>query len=328
MVTATLVIGDGGLGPSLLIEAWRQAAPVDQAWAVLKDGVQRLLPRDPLPAVPRAASPREGLWRPASRPAESNPEAPWLETFSACLCCSGRTVLAAGLRRLLRRGPWGHVLIELSASGDPAVFIDLLRTPELASAVRLMGVVAVLDAKTLNEARAARLAERIASADQLWVRMADECATDVAAGAQALLSPHLDLEIPIGLWCSERFPPAPMAKASTKAPGLEARVPGSWRWSAPPEQMFDRRRLTACLESAERARVVEIERAVFRTEREWYVWQWTTGLTAADDGWRSTRHRSASRIDLRIADPARGLDSVEALHVFTRSVEACRIQAS
>mgnify|MGYP000440983361 CR=1 FL=1 len=152
MLAATLITGLPGAGKSRLIEAWREAAHPQKAIAVLSNGSPVRLPSGSGAGEVRLRSPRFGLGRPqrqegARESGSPSADPPWLETLSGCLCCTARAALPAVLARLQKRGPWDHLLIELNGAARPAAFIDLLRSPALASHVRLVGVIAVVDAR-------------------------------------------------------------------------------------------------------------------------------------------------------------------------------------
>ncbi len=292
MLTATLVTGLVGAGKSRLIEVWRGALPGAARWAVLRDQGETF-------KLPRASGASGG---------DSDPA---LESMGGCACCTGRLSVRNALGRLLRRGPWEHLLIELSGTGHPAALIDMLRTGELLRAVRLTGVVAVLDA--------ARLEERLAGPHAPWLREQIECADRVVlrhplplaqperlalADRVRALQPF-DLEIehwwgpPVGapaacvdggpltprlppvatVWPAEGHlaavldePPSGTADADEPRQSALQPAPG-WLWRAAPEQVFDRVRIADTL-SGFRARWPDRRlNAVFRTEREWYRWR-------------------------------------------------------
>lgn len=289
MLTATLVTGLVGAGKTRLIDAWRGELPGAARWAVLRDqGETFKLPQ-----------------------ASGGDRDPALETMGGCACCTGRLSVRSALGRLLRRGPWEHLLIELSGTGHPAAFVDVLRAGELSRAVRLTGVVAVLDA--------ARLEERLAGRHAPWLREQIECADRVvlrhplplARAERGVLADRVrglqpfDLEIE-HWWAQPAGAPAAYAEGGPQAPRLppvatawpaeghlaavlDEPPPGTadvdeprrsasqsapgWLWRASPEQVFDRVRIADTLSGFRTRWPHGRLDAVFRTEREWYRWR-------------------------------------------------------
>lgn len=133
-VPATLVTGLPGAGKAALLRQWLAAKPAGERWALLLNR-------------PDAAGLRVRL--PGGRAdAGDGFAADAIETIGGCACCSGRLAFETALLRLLRRGPWSRLLIELDGSGDPARFVDLLRAGAARRHLRLDEVVAVTDAET------------------------------------------------------------------------------------------------------------------------------------------------------------------------------------
>jgi hypothetical protein len=331
MINATLVVGPEGSGKTELIEAWRQRAPIDQPWAVLRDGAQALLPRGAPQRPADDERPREGLWRPRPRSLSPDDQPAWLERFSACLCCTGQAVLPRGLVRLMRRGQWAHLLIELNGGGDPAAFIDLLRGPSLAGMIRLNQVVAVFDERLCEglevEEASRRLGEWAVSADRVCMRVAADSPSPALNRVRAQWAAHREFDCPVDIWSPRTAPTLPAADPAADQTILDTPTPGHWRWRAPPAQVFDRRRLQTQLEAIGCAGTFSVLRAAFRTERDWYAWR-GAGAAGESESWQPTRHRTANRIEWQ-SDPAadRGDDGDEARRV-ARALEACRLDAA
>ena len=171
-VPATLVTGLPGAGKTALLRQWLAAKPAGERWGLLLNradggGFRARLPGgrgDP------------GLGAGAAADLGSAPGA--VETVGGCACCAGKLAFETALVRLLRRGPWNRLLIELDGAGDPPRFVDLLRAGAADRHLRLDAVVAVVDAETarawLAEAavdagylRGRLLAAQIATADRV-----------------------------------------------------------------------------------------------------------------------------------------------------------------
>jgi len=349
MIAATLITGAPANARRDLIDAWRSQKPDGEGWAVLRSASGTgLLPRADGSAA--NALRRDGLWQPARRVSATGPsvragmkpvatsdaeaktdaeagagpaiaatQPAWLETVQACLCCSPQPVLLAALARLLRRRRWSHLLIDLEASGRPAMLIDVLRAQPLVRQLALVEVVAVLDvplaAQALDAGRQGWLAEQVASADRLILRLAPP-APEQMAGSEppiaiawrlaAQLQRLADFELPVQIWdlgssvqspplgsCAAQPVPPPGTVSDCGEPAAEAARGAVWRWRDGPGQVFDRRALAAVLEAARLEQAFDEVRAVFRTERDWYQYR-----AGAADPWEPTLHRSASRIEL------------------------------
>ncbi|MCM5571330.1 hypothetical protein M6I34_12500 [Burkholderiaceae bacterium FT117] len=116
----TVVVGLPGAGKSALISRWIEAAPAGARWALMAgEAAGRGLLRAPAGAF---------------------------VSVGGCPCCSGRAAFEAALVRLLRQGPWDRLLVELDGSGEPASFLDQLRSGAGARHLRVDEVVAVVDA--------------------------------------------------------------------------------------------------------------------------------------------------------------------------------------
>jgi hypothetical protein len=364
MMAATLLTGAPVKARRALLEIWREQAPGGDGWAVLRSASgTSLLPQ--AEGAPASDFPREGLWRPARRagaPAPATrpvpgagaavavPHEAWLETVQACLCCTPQPVLLAALGRLLRRGRWSHLLIDLEASGRPATMIDILRAPTLSGSIGLTEVVTVLDASLAQQAlaagRRAWLAEQVASADRLILRFAAPAPGQPAepqpqsAHAEWLalqLRALADFDLSVHFWHPGSAPGLPSAgsvgqtaippAAGWGAAGRDRVAAALWRWQSGPGQVFDRRALAAVLGPARLERSFNEVRAVFRTEREWYRYR-----AGAAEPWEPTLYRSANRIELEgpleTTDAGRAPASEAALAALVRAIEACRIGGS
>ncbi|MEN9775838.1 MAG: hypothetical protein RL322_2908 [Pseudomonadota bacterium] len=331
MINATLVVGPSGSGKTGLIEAWRQRAPTDPPWAVLRDGAPVQLPTGSSEHPVDDQQPREGLWRPRPRNTIRDDQPAWLERFSACLCCTGRAVLPQGLVRLMRRGRWAHLLIELNGGGDPAAFIDLLRGPSLVGMIRLTEVVAVFDERRcesldVHEA-SGRLDYWAASADRVCMRTVADLPSPALTRVWAQWASIREFDCRVDVWSPRTVPSLPATDPEANHSVLDTSESGHWRWRAPPVQVFDRRRLEKQLEAIGRAGTVSILRAAFRTERDWYAWR-GVGAEETSDAWQPTRHRTASRIEWRVNAASACGSEADGARQIAQALEACQLGAA
>jgi len=136
----TVVAGLASPAKSALIEHWRAAAAAP--WALIIDrGEDFKFPR-------QSAETAESL-------------DPGIERIGGCACCTAGAALGAALRKLMRRGPWARLLVDLNGGAHPAAFVDALRTPGLSDALQLTELVSVVDAS--------RLDQRLAGAQRRWL---------------------------------------------------------------------------------------------------------------------------------------------------------------
>ena len=351
MITATLIIGLPGAGKTRLIEAWREASLADRPCAVLSNGTSEVfaagLGREGRPV--RLA--RVGLRGRRRTEQAEQPEPVWRETLPGCLCCTARAALPAALARLMRRGHWDHLLIELNGAAHPAPFIDLLRSPAIARSIELVSVVAVIDAALplVGATRAAELlGEQVATADRIWLRgppasvgQADGGWSHVGASHPgALYSGTLGAELEDAwservrawrafhdlpeIWRTETPPmrPAPMGLQDAS---LVFRSTHSGSWQRPASDVYDRRLLAALLDRVQAEGLFERVTAVFRTERDWYAWQGADECDPAD-AWRPTLFRASNRIEFELAlKGPLGDEAGERLLHWSSEIEACRI---
>jgi hypothetical protein len=334
---ATLVTGLSGESKRRLIEAWRDSAPPDRPIALLCDGGPTPYASLPVSGSERHPGLRSGLRRPQQRASRAEGADPaWIETLSGCLCCTARAALPAALGRLLRRGPWSHLLIELSAAAHPAPFIDLLRGSHMATTVRLVSVVAVIEPERLpppGTRAAALLGEQVATADRIWF-----------TGTPGMGPPSEGSSWPIGLeylrdwrefndwprsWCSETPPAGPDAKQHPDAVPAELPSKRGLSWQSPPTEVYDRATLSGLFERAQDCGYFERFIAAFRTEREWYAWRGDQAAPTWESA-RPTLFRSFNRIELVLArgDRSGGAAAGAAtawLEAWWASIAACRI---
>jgi len=275
-VSTTVVVGFRGAGKTTLIRGWLAAKPAGERWAVLVNdagsfGIDAgLLPDD---AVAQVAG--------------------------GCACCAARVALGVALTRLLRRGPWDRLLIELSGLGHPGPLVDLLRSGAWAGVLRIDEIVAVADAGRIE----AQLRGGHRDLAVAQIEVADRVVLNrpgaLPAGGLASLARTL------GDW--PPFPRCvePCADGIAMPPGTApARIDdgrsgeaGSLMRRWPAERRFDRTRLMQLAQDWRGLPGLLRGKAVFRTSREWYCWQFD-GQHAT---WESSGWRRDSRIELIVA---------------------------
>ena len=339
MINATLITGLPGAGKSRLIEAWREASAPDRPCAVLSNGASPLVSSGLVREGGLARAPRIGLQgrRPPTQAKRSEPA--WRETLPGCLCCTARAALPAALGRLMQRGPWDHLLIELNGAAHPAPFIDLLRSSPVTPSVRLSRVVAVIDAglPLAGSSRALELVgEQVVTADYIWLRgpqtvagqtfTGQACAGVTDAWSERFRSWRAFHDLP-ETWRSETPPPRP-EPIGLQHVSLVLRSGRSGAWQSPPSDIHDRRALEALFGRARAEGLFERVTAVFRTERDWYMWQEADACTATEP-LGSTLFRASNRIEFELAlDGPLGDTAGERLQQWLSEIAGCRISGA
>jgi G3E family GTPase len=104
-----------------------------------------------------------------------------LELTNGCVCCAVRDDLLRAVAALLDRAP-EHILIETTGLADPGPVAAQLLDPRMRGAIRLDGVVALVDAANFdrNLEYAEQAFAQITGADLLLVNKIDLIAPDVA----------------------------------------------------------------------------------------------------------------------------------------------------
>ncbi|MDT8893976.1 CobW family GTP-binding protein [Halomonas sp. I1] len=242
-----------------------------------------------------------------------------------CLCCQQAVVLRATLIRLLRRHRPDRLIIEPSGLGHPSGLLDLLRGEGFADALDIRGVVAVLDPRRLDDARAMAhetFLDQLHMADAVALTMTDLASTRQTAAARHWLeafwpprrwvrdAPHgrlpsdllLSAEPGVGeavATPSSHHHAGTMHRGVSSEPerGTPVLERGSalghaslgWRWH--PRDRFDRHALEAQLASLPTMLRVK---GVFHTDRGWLFYNRTSGALEV----RSSVWRHDSRLEL------------------------------
>lgn len=307
----TLVTGFLGAGKTTLIRHWLAGRPADERWAVMVNDFGTL-------AVDAAAYDGVEIG----------------EVAGGCACCAAEVAMRVSLNRLLRRGPWDRILLELSGLGHPASLVDALLGVDR---LRIDGVVAVVDAArpgpwTEAGARYRELAhQQLDSSDVIVLNRCDEAPEGQVADLRARLAAGPFGERPV-LPASPDLPSwQAVAQALSGVPdrdgaaagiaGVAERSPLVWlptpltgdgrrwvrrsgdgfaiAWQWPAQLRFDRRRLARWAEQAAASGPLLRGKGAFRTERDWYLWQHAAGAST----WESTAWRRDNRVECLFDEP-------------------------
>ncbi|MDR5858428.1 GTP-binding protein [Halomonas eurihalina] len=249
-----------------------------------------------------------------------------------CLCCQQAVVLRTSLVRLLRRHRPDRLIIEPSGLGHPAGLLDLLRGEGFADVLDIRGVVAVLDPRRLDDARAmthGTFLDQLHMADAVALTMTDLATTGQVAAARHWLegfwpSRRWVCDAPYGRLPSEVLLSAEPGVGETRAmpvshhhaghhaettyqdasteprPGKPVLEWGEalghaslgWRWHS--RDRFDRHALEARLESLPAALRVK---GVLHTDRGWLFYNRVAGRGASIEV-RPSVWRHDSRLEL------------------------------
>ncbi|MGY4879436.1 CobW family GTP-binding protein [Vreelandella aquamarina] len=110
-----------------------------------------------------------------------------------CLCCQLAFVLQAGLVNLLARAKPDRVIIEPSGLGHPAGLIDLLRSEAFEGALEIRDIIATLDPRRLDDAKAREhetFKDQLAMADAIAITQCEHSSAEQLTRAHALANAH------------------------------------------------------------------------------------------------------------------------------------------
>jgi hypothetical protein len=285
----TVIAGFAGPAKARAIRAWLAGRPGGERWALL------------------ANDPADGLQ--AEFPGAVRPLA------AGCACCIGGAPLPATIGRLLRDGPWDRVLLDLAGEGRPAALLDRLRGAVLGSALRVDGVVLVVDgAKPAPWLDPAHAGHPLATAQ---LAASDLVLLEAPAGAAAgTLRETLEAS-PFGrravLVAAPASPPAwaevRAGLGAALAPPTGDPIPGGGlrqiertqvRWWWPASAGFDRGALQRGVAAVAAAGAPLAARGVFPTERDWYLLDWRGDRAE----WAPTDWRRDARLEAQFGSAA------------------------
>lgn len=162
-----VITGFLGSGKSQLIRHWIDRKPVGERWAILINEFGQV-------GIDQAIV--------GERDDVSVQGVP-----GGCLCCQVATVFRSVLVQLLRRERPDRLLIEPSGLGHPAGLLEVLGGGDLAQVLDLRHVIAVLDARRLDDPRAlshTTFIDQLAVADGWVLSMADLLEDDYRDGVE------------------------------------------------------------------------------------------------------------------------------------------------
>lgn len=297
-LAVTLVTGLRGAGKSRLIARWRESSDAPVAW-LIDQGDDFKLP----PALRASAG------------AASEPDDPGIERLGGCACCTARPAFAAAVRRLMRRGAWSHLVVELNAGAHPASFIDMLRGADFVDQFRLIEVVSVIAADRLAASLAGReapwIAEQLAVADRVLLRFATGPKSAAWREAVMALQKKANFMPRISPWPDALRLDAAVTDQWPRVQRIATGMPGAdwrWVWRAGPACVFDRVRMMDAIAEAGLSVATDGVRAAMRTPREWYEWR--------GDSWGPTLWRRESRIEIELPQACEQSATRHALEVL------------
>jgi hypothetical protein len=290
-LSTTVVAGFPGAGKSTLIRGWLASKPAGERWAVLVNGAAPL-------GIDAGLLPEDAV----------------AQVAGGCACCAARVALGAALTRLLRRGSWDRLLIELSGLGHPGPLVDQLRGGSLAGMLRIDEIVAVVDAgrieTQLRGGNRDLAVAQIEAADRVVLNRSGALPADRTAALEVTLRdwPPFARGVEPSTDGEAGLPNATPASIEPGKAGERGRLARRW----PADCCFDRTRLVRVTRDWSSLPGLLRGKAVFRTSREWYCWQFD-GQHAT---WESSGWRRDSRIELIVAGerpvPAEFVARVEA----------------
>jgi len=75
------------------------------------------------------------------------------ELASGCVCCTLALVFRSLLAQLIRRTKPDRLILEPSGVSHPVKVVDILRSPDLASAIALRNIICLIDPKDFEDVR-------------------------------------------------------------------------------------------------------------------------------------------------------------------------------
>lgn len=169
----TLLVGGGAdLGSALT--RWAAQRPAGERWALVRSS-------------------------PLGLAGAADPDLEEVSFAGGCACCVAAAAFSLVMARLLRKGPWQRVLIELSPAADPGAVADALRSGPVGPALSAVEIVCVVEAAGLGQPAGAAVASALGAADLVIVSdapgtgesgaLADAAAGRAAGNADALEFP-------------------------------------------------------------------------------------------------------------------------------------------
>lgn len=299
MTPLTVVAGFTGAGKTTAIRRWLRTRPVGERWAVLLNGLGAGLSEAALGA-----------------------DVDLFTLTTGCACCAAPVVLRPVLHRVVRRGPFDRVILELAGMGDAAAMVDRLRESAQGTPLFVESVIAVVDARrpaawaddagelaslaraqsdcadlilvshTGSDRREVGLHERLAAGlfGPRPVRAADAHTPDWAQVREALR------ETAGGMQTEDACPAVALPAGGRRCMRTRADTTVlEWHW--PASTRFERRAAEAWTQRASASGALPGSLGVFPTMRDWYLWAPASGL------WQPCGWRRDARVVCRFRRP-------------------------
>ena len=168
-----IITGFLGSGKTTLIHSLIRDKPVDETWAILVNEFGQI-------GIDQAMF-------------EQRDDVVIKGLPGGCLCCQLAFVLQAGLVNLLARAKPDRVIIEPSGLGHPAGLIDLLRSEAFEGALEIRDIIATLDPRRLDDAKAREhetFKDQLAMADAIVITQREHSSAKQLTRAHGLANAH------------------------------------------------------------------------------------------------------------------------------------------
>lgn len=166
-----IITGFLGSGKTTLIHSLIEQKPVDEKWAILVNEFGQI-------GIDQAMF-------------DARDDVVIKGLPGGCLCCQLAFVLQAALVNLLARSKPDRVIIEPSGLGHPAGLLDLLRGEAFNEVVEVRDIIATLDPRRLDDARARQhetFRDQLEMADAVALTMLDQSTSEQLSTAHAFVA--------------------------------------------------------------------------------------------------------------------------------------------
>ncbi|BBI53689.1 hypothetical protein HORIV_61100 [Vreelandella olivaria] len=166
-----IITGFLGSGKTTLIHSLIEQKPVDEKWAILVNEFGQI-------GIDQAMF-------------DAREDVVIKGLPGGCLCCQLAFVLQAALVNLLARSKPDRVIIEPSGLGHPAGLLDLLRGEAFHEVVEVRDIIATLDPRRLDDARARQhdtFRDQLDMADAVALTMLDQSTPEQLSAAHAFVA--------------------------------------------------------------------------------------------------------------------------------------------
>jgi G3E family GTPase len=226
------------------------------------------------------------------------------EVAGGCICCTAQTQLRVNLTRLLREVRPDRLLIEPTGLGHADAIIDLLRDEYLARAINLRATICLVDPAVMHNRAVLEsplFESQIQAADILVANRCDVAAQETVdaylAFARALFPPKML----VATTSQGRLDPAwldtdPLPHPERENCAAHDNLPSRHGRIFGPDVRFSHSALEQFFAhlSGDAQGAIERAKGVFRTGREWYLFNWARGALEK----RALPYRRDSRIEL------------------------------